>query len=156
MKTAGFIVTISAAFGTALMIIGGPASAADSIYKSVDAEGHITYSDHPVSAASRAVSVNVPQADRTEAARIGKEQAIINTVVAQDEHRQSIEKKQKDEARHQREQRCMQARARLAELNDHARIYRRDEQGNRVYYSDAQFADLRNEAKNAADALCDD
>ncbi len=138
------------------MLIAAPAFATDSIYKSVDAEGHVTYSDHPLSAASQVVSVNVPQADRNEATRVRKEQAILNSIAAQGERQQGVERKQKEDARLKREQRCVQAKTRMAELREYGRVYRRDEQGNRVYYSDAELAGLRSEAKKVADETCDD
>jgi hypothetical protein len=156
MHFTGLIVTLSAAFGSALTLIAAPSLAADSIYKSVDAEGHVTYSDHPLSAASQVVSINVPQADRNEATRVRKEQGILNSIAAQSERQQGLEKKQKENTRLKREQRCTQAKNRIAELREYGRVYRRDEQGNRVYYSDAELAGLRSEAKKVADESCDD
>jgi hypothetical protein len=156
MHSKELIVTLCAALGAALVLITAPSQAADSIYKSVDADGHVTYSDHPLSAASQVVSVNVPQADRKEAARVSKEQAIFNSIAAQSEHQQSLDKKQKEELRRRREQRCTQAKNRVAELHEYGRVYRRDEQGNRLYYSDAELAGLRSEAKKVAEDSCDD
>jgi hypothetical protein len=156
MHFTGLIVILAAAFGSALTLIAAPSLAADSIYKSVDAEGRVTYSDHPLSTASQVVSVNVRPPDRNEARRVSKEQAIFTSIEAQSERQQSLKNKQKEDARRKREQRCTQAKTRVAELHEYGRVYRRDEQGNRVYYSDAELAGLRSEAKKVAEDSCDD
>jgi hypothetical protein len=42
---------------------------ADDLYKTVDAQGHVTYSDHPLSKASERISVEVNPPNAQEAAR---------------------------------------------------------------------------------------
>ena len=57
---------------------------ADEMYKTVDAQGHVTFSDHPLSSASQRISVEVAPANATEAARITKEQAAMNAQATQE------------------------------------------------------------------------
>ena len=45
---------------------------ADQVYKYVDAQGHVTYSDRPNTSGARKTEVTVQQADPHEAARLAK------------------------------------------------------------------------------------
>ncbi len=50
---------------------------ADPIYKTVDAAGHVTYSDRPDSSAAKKTDVAVQQADPAEAERLAKERQLL-------------------------------------------------------------------------------
>ena len=55
----------------------------DEVYKTVDASGHVVYSDHPTSSAAQKVDVQVTQPDAAEAARLGKQRALEDAEFAQ-------------------------------------------------------------------------
>src|ERR1700723_2389131 len=70
-----------------ICVLAGIALAArgygDEVYKTVDASGHVVYSDHPTSSAAQKVDVQVTQPDAAEAARLGKQRALEDAEFAQ-------------------------------------------------------------------------
>jgi hypothetical protein len=140
-----------------LLFFGGQSGMADDMYKTVDAQGHVVYSDHPTSSASQRVSVQVTPPNAEEAARLGKEQALLNADAVQQSQQAQHDaaaqaKKAAQDAAQKR--RCDLARDRYAVFSAGGRIFRSDEQGNRVYYSDQEIEDQRAAAKAAMDSSC--
>jgi hypothetical protein len=130
---------------------------AHDIYKTVDAEGHVTYSDHALSPQSKKVTIDVIQGDPAEAARLAKERALVNADAAQQAKlsQQRAAEQQAQEAQKALQQRkCEAARSRFATFAAGGRIFNIDEQGNRVYYSDEEIEAQRNSAKVAMDSAC--
>ncbi len=133
------------------------ASAADDIYRTVDAQGNVTYSDHVVSAASRKVTVDVIPADPQNAARLAKQQALLN---ASDADREKTARQDAAQEAQQRaltatqKHKCDAARTQYAIFNAGGRIWKADENGQRVYYSDQEIAAQRVTAKAAMDSAC--
>ncbi|MGH8230244.1 MAG: DUF4124 domain-containing protein [Steroidobacteraceae bacterium] len=124
------------------------------VYKSTDAQGHVIYSDHPTSTASQRQSLEVIQPDKDEAARLEKQRALEDADYAQrsreeadQQHKQAAQDKQNAE-------RCKAARSRYLSLKDVRRLYRLDEAGNRIYYSDAELDAMRASSKQAMDQSC--
>jgi hypothetical protein len=142
-----------------LQILGslGPAQAAE-VYKWIDAEGHVVYSDRaPTSTAQKSI-VPVDQPDPAEIARNAKEQKIMSAEDAQRKKEQAIEDRkaaQKAQEEHNRQAQCDNARNRYYSLRDSRRIYQRDADGNRVYYSDADADAKREEARQAMLSACE-
>ena len=134
------------------------ALSAGPIYKSIDAEGHVVYSDQaPTSAAQKAV-VRVDQPDPAEVARNAKEQEILKAEDAERRRQQVIEnarQAQKAREEHDRQAQCDNARNRYYTLKDSRRIFQRDADGNRVYYNDADADAKREEARQAMVSACD-
>ena len=127
---------------------------ADEVYKTVDASGHVVYSDHPTSSAAQKLSVQVTQPDAAEAARLAKQHALEDADFAQrskqeaaDESRQAAQAKQ-DEAR------CTAARNRYNFLMQVNRLYRVDADGNRAYYSDEEADAMRATARQTMTQAC--
>src|ERR1700691_1229570 len=69
--------------GLILLVCVSSLLRAGEIYKSVDAQGHVVYSDRADTAAAQKTSVTVEPADPKEAARIAKEQAILQSAETQ-------------------------------------------------------------------------
>jgi cell division protein FtsN len=130
---------------------------ADDLYKTVDAQGHVTYSDHPLSKASERISVEVNPPNAQEAARLTKEQAAESAADAQrakqDQHDEQEQQKKAAQQAAQK-QRCDAARGRYAMFAAGGRIFRTDADGNRVYYSDQEIEDQRAATKAAMDSAC--
>ena len=133
------------------------ASAADDIYRTVDAQGNVTYSDHAVSASSRKMTIDVIPADPENAARLAKEQALLN---ASDADREKTAKQDAaQEAQQQtltaaQKHKCDAARTRYAIFAAGGRIWKADENGQRVYYTDQEIAAERVTTKAAMDNAC--
>jgi len=134
-----------------------PAARADTIYRTVDAQGHVVYSDHPVTPSSQKVTPDVEQPDPREVARQAREQAAL---VAEDTERtrkltQEQQKAAADaEKQRAREQRCTSATNRYGQFKHGGRIYHYDAQGNRTYYTDEEIATEAAAAKKVMDEAC--
>ncbi len=127
---------------------------ADEIYKSVDAQGNVVYSDRPTTIGAKKAAVAVQQADPHEADRLAKERLLLK---AEDDQRTRTETrdnqiKAQQDAR--KKQACDAARQHYNDLNAANRLYKSDANGNREFYTDAQADALRNEAKRKMDAAC--
>jgi len=134
------------------------ASRAAEVYKWIDADGHVVYSDRAPTSTAQKSLVRVDQPDPTEIARNGKEQAILRVEDAQRRKQQAIEDRkiaQKTQEEHNRQVQCDNARNRYYSLKDARRIYQRDADGNRVYYNDADADAKREEARQAMLSACE-
>ena len=127
---------------------------ADQIYRSVDAQGHVTYSDRPNSSGAQKTDVVVQQADPAEAARLAKERQLLK---AEDDQRKKQEatdsraKAQQDQDKHAK---CQAARDHYASVRDARRLAKTDSDGNLVYYSDAEADAQREVARQVMNTAC--
>jgi hypothetical protein len=130
---------------------------AGDIYRTVDAQGNVTYSDHAISAASRVVTIDVAAANPENAARLAKQQAVISASEA--ERAKAARKESADQQEHQAEvaaqaHQCEAARSRYAAFAVGGRIWHPDAQGNRMFYSDQEIQAERVRSKSAMDSAC--
>jgi hypothetical protein len=130
---------------------------AQEIYKSVDADGHVVYSDRGATKTAPKTSIHVEPADAANAARLAKEQQLLD---AEDQERKTQQvrddkgKAQQEAKARQRQQRCQSAKDHYYAMKDANRLYTRDADGNRVYYSDEESDKKRDEAKRAMESAC--
>jgi hypothetical protein len=131
---------------------------ADEIYKSTDAQGRIVYSDRLPT--GKAEVVRIESAPRDEAAALARAQRDLERYAALEQQRKrealakAAEKKAAEDAAKRKHQLCMTARNRYLSFMEHSRIYRRDEAGERVYYSAAEIDAERIQAKQRMDEEC--
>jgi Domain of unknown function (DUF4124) len=154
MKCRQWLAQVTAAVA---MVIVNLSDLADDLYKTVDAQGHVVYSDRPLSSASQRISVQVSAPNPDEAARLAKEQAMLNADAvqqAQDAQRDAAAQAKKAAQDAAQKRRCESARDRYAVFAAGGRIFKSDEQGNRVYYSDQEIEDQRQAAKAIMDSTC--
>jgi multidrug efflux pump subunit AcrA (membrane-fusion protein) len=138
-------------------LLGSVPASAQEVYKSVDADGHVVYSDRGSSKTAPKTDLHVQEGDAANAARLAKEQQLLDADEQQRRARQSGEDKSKaqQEAKaRQQQQRCENAKNRYYAMKEANRLYTRDADGNRVYYSDEDADKKRDEAKRAMDAAC--
>jgi hypothetical protein len=144
-----------------LMLFGAVSAGAladeTQVYKTVDAQGNVVYSDRASGAATKktAVAVHEPspedlkaleqQRKAADAAETQRLQDTLNTRATEDRQSQMQKEKQA---------RCDHAREHFFSLRDANRIYQRDAQGNPVYLSDEAADARRTEARKAMDAAC--
>lgn len=149
------VVRFGAVF-TALALILWPAGSVWSgeVYKSIDAQGHVVYSDHPETGTEQKSEVKAEGSNPAEAARIAKEQAILKAEETQRNKQKAIEDAKKAQADHTAQVQCDSARNRYYALKDARRLYDRDADGNRVYLSDQNGDARREEARQAMTAAC--
>jgi Domain of unknown function (DUF4124) len=126
---------------------------AGEVYKSVDAEGHVVYSDRADTSVQKSV-VKVDRPNPQDIARNAKELEIQKAEENQRKKRQAVEDAKKAQQDHLRQAQCDSAREHYYALKDARLIYNRDAEGNRVYYNDADAGAKREEAKAAMAAAC--
>jgi Domain of unknown function (DUF4124) len=124
------------------------------VYKSVDANGHVTYSDRGTSKNSAKTSLKVEKGDPAEAARIAKEQQQLKAEDAQRSRQDALQAKNKASDDRQRDAACKSARSNYFHLKDANRLFKFDADGNRVYYSDEQADAMRAQAQRAMTTAC--
>jgi hypothetical protein len=150
--------TVLAASGAvlgALVLLACPAGRprANEVYKSVDADGHVVYSDRADTSAQKSV-VRVDPPNKTEAARIAKEQEILKAEETQLNRQKSVDDAKKAQADHAAQVQCDSARNHYYAIKDARHVYQRDADGNRVYYSDQEADAKREEARQAVTTAC--
>jgi hypothetical protein len=131
-----------------------PRSYGDEVYKTVDASGHVVYSDHPISSATQKVDLQVTQPDAAEAARLAKQHALEDADFAQRSKQEAADASKQAAQAKQDEARCTAARTRYNFLMQVNRLYRVDADGNRAYYSDQEGDAMRATAKQTMDQAC--
>ena len=142
----------------ALSVCSGAAYAGDTqVYKTVDAQGNVVYTDRPsvTNAKKTAVSVHEPSADdlahlqqRRQEAEAAGIQRLQQTLT--DKNNQAVEQKKQSD----KQARCTNARNHFYSLKEATRIYQHDAQGNREYLSDEQAEAKRTEARKEMEAAC--
>ncbi|MEL7187034.1 MAG: DUF4124 domain-containing protein [Pseudomonadota bacterium] len=143
---------------TALAITVSGAAMADSIYKWTDAEGNVHYGDRPSGEATeerlqityaRTSSSSVKrQVDSYRSAADAREDA---RTAAAESRAEAAEQRAAEE---ERMARCEQTRAQLAQMLEARRVYREDENGERVYLDDVQRAEARARAEEQIEEHC--
>jgi hypothetical protein len=126
---------------------------AGEVYKSTDANGHVVYSDRADTSAQKSV-VHIDRPDPTEVARIAQEQEIQKAEEIQRNRQKLIDDTKKAQADHAKQVQCDNARSHYYTLKDARRIFERDADGNRIYYSDVDADSKREEARQTMTAAC--
>ena len=140
----------------ALLVLGCAATplSAQQVYKSVDAEGHVVYSDRAGSKSAPKTTLHVDEPDPAEAARLAHEQELLKADDAARSRLQALEDKNKATQQHKKQLACENARNQYYHMREAARLYKRDDNGNRVYYADDEADAMREQARQAMVAAC--
>lgn len=139
-------------------LLSAPAVAGEDIYKSIDAQGRPVYSDRPLS--SNAERVRVETGSRNAAAAQAQAAQEMADLARREEERDrqlaadKAAKQTKAAAEKEQAARCVAARNRYLMFAEGNRLYRRDEAGNRVYYTGAEIDTQRESSKQQMDQLC--
>jgi hypothetical protein len=136
-----------------LMLPTGPLWASD-VYKSVDADGHVVYSDRASTSTAQKSTIRIDEPDPKEVARNAREHEILKAEEVQRNKVQSIDDAKKAQQERNRQAQCEIVRDHYYALKDARRIYERDADGNRVFLSDADADLKREEARQAMAAAC--
>jgi Domain of unknown function (DUF4124) len=130
------------------------AARADPIYRSVDAQGHVTYSDRPNSSGAQKADVSVQQADPAEAERLAKERQLLKAEDDQRKKQQASDSRAKAQQEHDKAARCRVARDNYNSVKDVPRLYKLDADGNRVFLSDSEADAQRETARQVMTTAC--
>lgn len=144
-------------FAVVAMTVAGGA-AANEIYKWTDEDGNVYYEDRPTGAAteerldityratdSRAVQSRVQKRVDADTARHEAES------VAAAEKKEAADNAAAEQAR---QAKCDRSRARLESYLQSRRLYRTDENGERVYLDEAQRQEARQKAEEQISEFC--
>ncbi|MCG8435414.1 MAG: DUF4124 domain-containing protein [Gammaproteobacteria bacterium] len=122
------------------------------VYRWVDEDGKVHYSDKPVENAEQ-VTVRAPESAGTNEERAERQAEQLKLYSTK--RQQAAEKRQQErEARKQRAADCERARERAEKLTYTRRLYDVDESGNRVYV-DEEEEQRRQEAQQEVSEYCD-
>ncbi len=127
---------------------------ADQVYRSVDAQGHVTYSDRPNAAGAKKTDVTVQEADPAEARRLAQERQILKAEDDLRKKQQAVDTRTQAQQDHDKQVRCQAARDSYNALKDVNRMYKRDADGNRVYLSDSEADAKRETARQVMNTAC--
>jgi hypothetical protein len=120
------------------------------IWKWVDSDGHIHYSDRWSPGAVRI------KADHPDSSTSGDDKKLATTSqqISDQLHKEAIVRSVKQDEAAQREQECKDAQDRYAKAIHARRIYTTDDSGNRQYLSDDDAEQARIQAKADVDKYC--
>ena len=137
--------------------------AAESIYKWVDEDGTVHYSDHPSRQVIKSEELRIGSAPRDDVVREAREKrdrlktrqqtSQIQRSAAREEKRLQAEMEQVQRAERQR--RCMKAHEQNQNLDHHMPIYYVDKTGNRVFLDDKNRVDLIEFYDREIEMFCD-
>ena len=144
---------LKVACGAALLTPAG-GSFADQVYKSVDAQGHVVYSDRATTPAAQKSVVHIIEGNPAEAARAARQTSILKAEENQRKQQQESQVHDKAQQDHDKQVRCENARNRYLSIKDANMLYRLDAQGNRQFYTDAEADARREQARQAMNAAC--
>lgn len=142
----------------ALALVLSVPSLASEIYKWTDADGNVHYGDRPSGQPTeQRMEITYKRTDgasvqaRVDAQR--ESQAARREARAQqDEDEQTLAEQRA--AEEQRQQKCENYRAKLETMVTSRRLYREDENGERVYLDDAQMLEARQRAEELVAEYC--
>ncbi|MDJ0653931.1 MAG: DUF4124 domain-containing protein [Xanthomonadales bacterium] len=146
-----------------LLLLAASASAAQELYRWVDEEGNVHFSDRPPAEAAADVSELTIDADisperQAEAeARLKANQELLentrnsNAEAAQSRQEERTKSRQADR---QRQTRCELARFNLRTLQEVGPVYSVNEAGERVYVEDDDRANKINQARRLVQQAC--
>ncbi len=125
-------------------------SAAESIYKWVDEDGSVHFSDHPPPEVNKSEKLRIESAPSDEEVREAQQKRDSLRSEQQSSHDQRIAAREqnrlqaelKQVQRDDRQQRCMKAHEEIQSLDHHMPIYYIDEGGDWVFLDDKERADL--------------
>lgn len=142
---------------TALFLLYAAPAAAE-MYRWVDAQGKVHYSDQPPAEQSKSSkTLNIPNQPAAPAAESGKswqeKELDFKKRKAAAAEAETKKKKEADDAKAKAEN-CDKSRKNLKALEEGGRINTYDDKGNRTVMDDAQRAKAMNDAKKAISEWC--
>ncbi len=126
------------------------AANAGEVYRWVDENGVVHYSDRPVTDQAERVAVRAPRPTQTPPAP-----PPADVPAGSDAQGKLFAEPDPEQVDAQRSANCEAARARLAQLERAPRLYREGADGERQFLADDEIEVLREEARELVDAWCD-
>jgi hypothetical protein len=132
---------------------------ADNVYKVIDENGTVAYSDRPISGVTEELmDVNISRTNLQAVAGGQKEQAAMAAAVQTRENHEAEDAAdaagRQAALAEQRAAQCEKAKQRSEKYNTHRKLYTMGEDGEREYLSDEELDAARADAALAAEELC--
>jgi hypothetical protein len=127
---------------------------AQEVYKSVDSQGNVVYSDRGATKNAATTTLHVTEPDPAEAARLAKQQQLMNAADRERQKETALEERNRARSQQQHQAACEKARNNYYRMKDTPHLYQRDADGNRVYYTDEQADALREQARKTMLSAC--
>lgn len=152
-------ILVIAGIGSALFAsLASTAAMADSVYRGLDDEGHVVYSDRPLAGYEEVFELDVIHSSaeairqqRDAEQRLAKAAGIREAQEAEEASAAADAQASRAELRAKN---CAAARARSEKYNTHRRLYKEGADGEREYLSDEELDAARAEAARTADEWC--
>lgn len=145
------------AFALMLVLFAASTTAVGQIYKWTDEDGNVHFADKPVGEEAEKVAI---QSKRTNADRVQAEQqarVAASAKAAEEEAAAAPTGPTADEMQaraEERAQKCDMYRERMARFVRSRRIYREDENGERVYMTEEEMQAAREQVENQVQEYC--
>jgi hypothetical protein len=124
------------------------------IYKTVDAQGNVVYTDRAPTRDAPKTSLRVHEPTADDLARAEKQRQVSQANEAQRVKQAVVENAARAQQQKEKQVRCESARRQYFALKDATHVYQRDAQGNRVYLPDEQADATRETARKTMDSEC--
>ena len=125
------------------------------IYKCTDEQGAVRYGDKPCEGRSTVITPRLPPpSDENSAERMEKTRRLLRAYQEEHAEEQRLRAEQQAE-KEQRQRNCVNARDRLQQYTQASRLYRLDEEGNRVGLSDDERRRVTENARAEVARWCD-
>lgn len=150
---------ISALLAAALLLTGSYASASD-IYKWTDAQGNVHYGDRPAEdVESERMDIQSRRTDPTRVAALAQARAESRSTARQqsstaDTAGDEMSPEEKRAAEEERIGQCNTYKERLQLFVQSRRLYREDENGERVYLSEQEMQSARENVESKVEEYC--
>jgi catalase len=133
------------------------AAVAGEIYKWTDENGNVHYEDRPTGDDVVRVAVSSSNTDNSSVrasieARRARQEARNDSIQKREEEEQKAAELEQITA--EREKKCAESRSRMENYLQARRLYREDENGDRVYLDDSQVMEARSKAQEDIQAYC--
>lgn len=153
-----FVTLLPSTILLAVASFSGTARGGDTpLYKTVDAQGNVVYTDKPSSANTQQTTVHyheptaedLKSAEEQRRAQQAMEAQRLQQAVASNADRLQQERQQQA-----LQARCENARRQFNSIKDAGRLYQQDSQGDRVYLTDQEADAKRAQARQAMTDAC--
>lgn len=124
------------------------------LYRWVDEHGQTHFADQPRHSEPHEIAVRpAPAAAQNPQRRMDKTRRLLNAFAAERQQQREQKAKQKQQA-DERHRSCLQARDNLRQYRESGSIYRLDDNGERIYFSEQQRAGLIRKYQQAVAEQC--
>lgn len=138
-----------------LLLFATPSLHGETVYRWVDADGNVQYSDRPMTSAAQPVTVRVtPPSNSPRPQRATPAPRPATPEDGDDSDATEESEESAAQAAAQREQNCEIARERLQRYVQSRRLYKALENGEREYLSDAEIDAARARAQADVESWC--